>query len=177
MRILNVKGKLFFYMLREFKIRELRESDKKAVLSVYNYHVRNGFAAYSEKELKIEFINRLEKESISFIILEIENKIVGFAFLRNYLPYENFKHTGQLGYFIKPEYTNKGYGTILLNKLIENAIKIGINILIVHLSSLNEQSFNFHKKHGFIECGRLTDIAMKFNRLFDIIFMQKVIEG
>ncbi|MFW9902382.1 MAG: GNAT family N-acetyltransferase, partial [Candidatus Thorarchaeota archaeon] len=136
----------------------------------------NGFAAYSEKELKIEFINRLKKDSISFIILEIENKIAGFALLRNYLPYENFKHTGQLSYFIKPEYTNKGFGTILLNKLVEDAIKIGINYFFVHISSLNEQSLNFHKKHGFIECGRLTNIAMKFDMSFDIIFMQKVIE-
>ncbi|MFX1568751.1 MAG: GNAT family N-acetyltransferase [Promethearchaeota archaeon] len=177
MRILNVKDKLFFYMTLEFKIRELSESDKHAVLSIYNYHVINGFAAYSDKELKIEFINRLKKDSISFIILEIENKIVGFAVLRNYLPYENFKHTGQLSYFIKPEYTNKGFGTILLNKLVKSAIAKGINIFIVHLTSLNEQSLNFHKKHGFIECGRLTDIAMKFNRSFDIIFMQKVINS
>jgi len=159
-----------------FKIRELRESDNKAVLSIYNYHVLNGFAAYSEKELKIEFISRLKKDSISFIILEIENKIAGFALLRNYLPYENFKHTGQLSYFIIPEYTNIGFGTILLNKLVEDAIKRGINFFFVHISSLNEQSLNFHKKHGFIECGRLTNIAMKFDRSFDIIFMQKVIE-
>lgn len=163
-------------MTLEFTIRELRESDKYPVLSIYNYHVINGFAAYSEKELKIEFINRLKKGSISFIVLEIENKIAGFALLRNYLPYENFRHTGQLTYFIKPEYTNKGFGTILLNKLVEDAIKMGINIFIVHLSSLNEQSLNFHKKHGFIECGRLTDIAMKFDNYFDIIFMQKKIE-
>jgi len=163
-------------MLTDFKIREFREFDKNAVLSIYNYHVINGFAAYSEKELSVDFILQLKKTSVSFIILEIEQGIAGFAFLRNYLPYDNFKHTGQLSYFIKPEYTNKGYGTLLLNKLIEDAIDKGIKIFLIHLSSLNEQSLNFHKKHGFIECGRFKNIALKFNKPFDIIWMEKKIE-
>ncbi len=160
-------------MQYEFKIRDLKESDISAVLSVFNYHVINGFAAYSEKELSIDFIHRLKKDSLSFIILEIEQDIIGFAFLRNYLPYDNFKHTGQLSYFIKPEYTNKGFGTMLFNKLVDATKDNRIDILIVHLSSLNLQSLNFHKKHGFIECGRFKNIAKKFGQEFDIIWMQK----
>jgi len=163
-------------MHNDFKIRDLKDSDVSAVLSIFNYHVKNGFAAYSEKELNIDFINRLIRNSLSFIVLEIEQKIIGFAFLRNYLPYDNFKHTGQLSYFIKVEYTNKGFGTILMNKLVEDAINKGIYIFLVHLSSLNEQSLNFHKKHGFNECGRLRNIAKKFNKSFDIIWMQKWID-
>ncbi|NVM35426.1 MAG: N-acetyltransferase family protein [Candidatus Lokiarchaeota archaeon] len=160
-------------MQYEFKIRDLKESDISTVLSIYNDHVINGFAAYSEKELSIDFINRLKKDSLSFIILEIEEKITGFAFLRNYLPYDNFKHTGQLSYIIKPEYTNKSFGTMLFNKLVDAAKDNGIDILIVHLSSLNQQSLNFHKKHGFIECGKFKNIAKKFGQEFDIIWMQK----
>ncbi|MFW9998886.1 MAG: GNAT family N-acetyltransferase [Candidatus Hodarchaeota archaeon] len=163
-------------MQYEFKIRDLKESDISSILSIFNYHVINGFAVYSEKEVNIDFINHLIKDSISFIILEIGQEITGFAFLRNYLPYDNFKHTGQLSYFIKPEYTNKGFGTILLNKLVEDAISKGISVFLVHLSSLNKQSLKFHKKHGFSECGRFKNIAKKFNKPFDIIWMQKTIE-
>jgi len=144
-------------------------------MNIYNYYVINGVAAYSEKEVDIDFFLRMKKEALSFNILEINNKIVGFSVLRNYLPYENFSHTGILTYFIKPEFTNKGYGSILYHRLIEDANKFGIKILIVHLSSLNRKSLKFHKKHGFKECGRFKKIATKFNKYFDIIWMQKSI--
>ncbi|MFX1597203.1 MAG: GNAT family N-acetyltransferase [Promethearchaeota archaeon] len=160
-------------MALEFRIRKVKNSDLNDVLSIYNYYILNCFAAYSEKEVKINFINHLSQECLSFVVLEIEKKIVGFAFIKNYLSYDNFKHTGQLSYFIKPEYTNKGFGTTLFNELIDYANENGIRLLFVHLSSLNEQSLNFHKKHGFIECGRFKDIAKKFGQIFDIIWMQR----
>ncbi len=157
----------------EFRIRKVKNSDLNDVLSIYNYYTLNGFAAYSEKELKIDFIDHLKQNSLLFVVLEIEKKIGGFAFIKNYLPYDNFTHTGQISYFIKPEYTNKGFGTRLLNKLIEYANENGVCLLFIHLSSLNEQSLNFHKKHGFIECGRFKNIAKKFGQTFDIIWMQR----
>jgi len=140
---------------------------------IYNHHVKYSFAAYSEKDVNVEFFINMKKEAISFYVLEIEKNIVGFAVLRNYLPHENFRHTGKLTYFILPKYTNQGYGTMLYNELIEDAKKNKISKLFIHLSSLNEQSYNFHKKHGFFECGRFRNIAKKYDKYFDIIWMQK----
>ncbi|MFX0177584.1 MAG: GNAT family N-acetyltransferase [Candidatus Hodarchaeota archaeon] len=151
------------------------DSDIPIVRDIYNYYVINGVAAYSEKEVDLDFFLKMKKEALSFYILEINNEIVGFCVLRNYLPYENFRHTGLLTYFIKFKLTNKGYGSILYEKLIEDAKRYGIKTLIVHLSSLNSLSINFHKKHGFKECGRFKNIAKKFNQDFDIIWMQKFI--
>lgn len=162
-------------MKDNYILRALFDSDINEVLAIYNQHVKNSYAAYSEKELPVDFINKIKQDAISFYILEIMKKIIGFAVLRYYLPYDNFKHTGIFTYFLMPEYTQQGYGTILYNKLTEVAKKNGISKVFVHLSSLNIQSYNFHKKHGFEECGRFKDIAKKFNQVFDIIWMQKII--
>jgi len=162
-------------MKNNYLIRAANDSDIVKVREIYNYYAIKGVAAYSEREVDIDFFLKMKKNALSFYILEIDYKIVGFAVLRNYLPYENFRHTGILTYFIKLEFTNKGYGTMLYHKLIEDAKKFGIKILIVHLSSLNRENLNFHKKHRFEECGRFKDIAKKFNQKFDIIWMQKSI--
>ncbi|MFX1391011.1 MAG: GNAT family N-acetyltransferase [Promethearchaeota archaeon] len=156
-----------------FIIRKVRDSDLNEVLLIFNYYIKNGFAAYPEEEVSIEFFYNIMQNSLNFYILEIKERIVGFAFLKNYLPYENFKLTGVLTYFIDHKYTNKGFGTLLLKKLIKDAIDHGIQVLLINLSSLNEQSIKFHKNHGFIECGRFKNIAKKFNQEFDIIWMQR----
>ena len=38
----------------------------------------------------------------------------------------------------------------------------GIEILLANVSSLNERSLRFHRKHGFTECGRLRRITTKY---------------
>ncbi|MFX1308151.1 MAG: GNAT family N-acetyltransferase [Promethearchaeota archaeon] len=162
-------------MKEEFRIRNVKDSDLNNVLSIFNSYIKNGFAAYPENEVSINFFNNIRQRAHSFYVLVLGTRVIGFAFLKNYLPYENFKHTGQLTYFIDQKYTNKGLGTLLLNKLIKDAEEHGIYILLVNLSSLNQQSLNFHKKHGFFECGRFKNIAKKFNQFFDIIWMQRTL--
>ncbi|MEW6616706.1 MAG: hypothetical protein AB1401_14730 [Thermodesulfobacteriota bacterium] len=34
---------------------------------------------------------------------------------------------------------------------------------------------NFHKKNGFIECGRFKNICKKKNKIFDVVYMQKML--
>ncbi|MFW9826652.1 MAG: GNAT family N-acetyltransferase [Candidatus Thorarchaeota archaeon] len=160
-------------MSDEFRIRNLEDSDLNEMLLIFNYYIKNNFAAYPENEVNSKFFLNIKQTALCFYVLELGTRIIGFAFLRNYLPYENFKQTGVLTYFIDHKYTNKGLGTLLLNKLIEYAKEHEIRILLVNLSSLNQQSLNFHKKHGFHECGRFKNIAKKFNKFFDVIWMQK----
>lgn len=80
-----------------------------------------------------------------------------------------------LTYFILPGYMNQGLGSRLLSALTDDAKEKGISTLIVNMSSLNEPSIGFHKKHGFIEVGRLPGVGMKFDTPFDVIWMQKKI--
>lgn len=156
-----------------YKIRQVEDIDMSYVMAIYNHYVKKYYAAYSDKELGMDFFEKLRRESISFYVLEIEQQLVGFCVLRNYLPYDNFKHSGLITYFILPEYTNRGYGTLFFKKLVEDAKVNEIQTLIVHISSLNNQSIRFHKKHGFLSCGRLKKVGKKFNQYFDIVWMQK----
>ncbi|GAH65988.1 unnamed protein product, partial [marine sediment metagenome] len=89
-----------------YKIRFVTDLDMNYVMAIYNLYVKKYYAAYSENELGIDFFERLRRESISFYVLEVEKQLVGFCLLRNYLPYDSFKHSGLLTYFILPEYTN-----------------------------------------------------------------------
>jgi phosphinothricin acetyltransferase len=162
-------------MMDTYILRAAKNSDINNIRDIYNYYVNNGYEAYSENDVDVGFFINMKKAALSFYILEIKGEPVGFSVLRNYLPYENFRHTGIITYFIKPEFTNMGYGSILYNKLIEDAKKFGINTIIVHLSSLNHRSLKFHTKYGFKECGRFRNIAKKFKQDFDIIWMQKII--
>jgi phosphinothricin acetyltransferase len=70
----------------------------------------------------------------------------------------------------------QGLGSLLINELINYANNSNIDNFIAEIASDNIQSINFHKKHGFKQCGILNDVGVKGNSDFSIIYMQKRIQ-
>jgi len=159
-----------------YTIRPAKESDIPEMLEVFNFFVHNSYASYSEIELEPEFFQQLRECALAIIVLEVDHKIVGFAYIKPYLAYKNCQLSGVLTYFILPLYTGKGFGAMMLDKLLEAAKRINMKHLLAHISSRNEQSLRFHKKHGFVECGRFNDIGTKFGHTFDVVWMQKAVD-
>jgi L-amino acid N-acyltransferase YncA len=78
-------------------------------------------------------------------------------------------------YFMRPEQTGKGVGSLMLEYLVEEAKKKGISSILASISSLNETSLRFHQKHGFGECDRFRQVGKKKGKFFDVIWMQKML--
>ena len=118
-------------------------------------------------------VDEWSKKTKVFLVLETGNKVVGFGFVASYNPFKSCNHVGVLTYFILPEYTGKGLGTKLFNQLISKGKDLGITNYLAHISSRNEQSLNFHKKHGFQEVGRFKDMSVKLGESIDMVWVQK----
>jgi phosphinothricin acetyltransferase len=56
-----------------------------------------------------------------------------------------------------------------------DAKALGVDTLIGGASSHNQPSLDFQRKNGFSECGKYQRVGRKFDRDFDIIWMQKFI--
>ena len=87
-------------MKNNYNIRQAKDVDLHNIMLIYNSYIKESFAAYSEGIIGIDFVLNLKQQAISFYVIEIDQKIVGFCVLKNYLPPVNFKHTGLLTYFI-----------------------------------------------------------------------------
>ena len=158
-------------------IRTFRRKDRIPVLDIFNRFVRESFAAYPEEAVEPDFFDHLLDSVVVLRILEVEGTVTGFGFIRPFMPLSNFVSTGVLTYFILPEFTRKGLGTKLLDALIDAGCREGITNYLANISSRNEQSLAFHRKHGFREVGCFTDVGVKFGESFDIVWMQKQFEG
>ena len=159
----------------EYTIRDVTDADAQQVVDIFNYYVQNSFAAYPDREVGLEFFHKLRgmAEGYPFLVLEVGHGLVGFALMRSYHSSETFKGTGVLTYFIMPQYTGEGLGSELLNVLVQAARARGVEHLLASISSRNEQSLRFHRKHGFVECGRMRNIGTKFGERFDVVWMQQ----
>ena len=155
----------------------LSPEQRDDVMRIYNYYTENSFSAYPENKLPLEFYNKFLEMTKGYpaYVMKIDGVIAGFCFIRSYNPFPAFKETAEITYFIDKEYTGKGLGKAALDKLEEEAKNMGIKNILASITSENIQSISFHKKYGFKECGRFAGIGKKWNKQFDIIWMQKKI--
>lgn len=163
-------------MAGNLTIREMQESDRDAVMRIFNHYAATSFAAYPEGPVPPQFFIPLREGAVSTIVLESDDGITGFGLLRPFLPFPSFRKTGMLTYFLAPESVGKGLGSRLLDRLTEDAKHHGMTILVASMSSKNEVSIRFHKRHGFSEAGNLAGIGEKFGEPFDVIWMQRAVE-
>jgi L-amino acid N-acyltransferase YncA len=162
----------------EYRFRPVKEGDHRALTDIFNYYIENSYAAYREKKIDtafVEILKRIAGEYPFYTIESIEGEIAGFGMIHPYHPAETFTRVAELSYFLAPDHTGRGLGTKLLHRLTEDALQMGIDTLVASISSRNEQSLNFHKKNGFVECGRFKRIGRKWGEDFDMVWMQKFI--
>ena len=164
----------------EFVFEDLGLEHQEDVIRILNYYIKETTSAYRENEVDKDFFLDLihgTEYYCGFAIKNKEGSIVGFCTLEPYMSISTFLEVAEPMYFIDPKYTRLGIGTVILNKLENEARKRGVRKLLVDISSDNINSIKFHKKNGFAQCGMLQNIGKKFGRYFSVILMEKHIHS
>ncbi len=153
----------------------LSEEHRFAVIDILNHYVSNTTAAYrAEKVGYGHFDDYLNDEGILlFYAIKADDEVVGFCSLEYFKNIGNFRKTGDVMYFIKPEFTGKGIGGKALARLEKDAIENGMDRIVVDIADDNAGSIRFHERHGFTEYGRLKKCWNKLGKGLGIVFMEK----
>ena len=127
------------------KIREYNFDDAEAHAKVHRESVR-GIASKDYRDEIIEAWTAkepeespLDEDKVRFVAETKEGEVVGFS--------DYDKETNELsGLYVKPEYSGKGMGEKLLQKVEENARKYGLD----HLWCKSTVTLkDFYQKHGY----------------------------
>lgn len=158
-----------------YQFEKVVDRHRTAVIDIFNHYIAGSFAAYPDEPMGYEFFDCFLNMTRGYPAVAIKDdaeNIVGFAFLHAYRAGRTFSRAAEITYFILPDHTGKGIGEAILEQFKSTARKQGIDSLLANISSRNEGSLRFHRKHGFKECGRFRRIGRKFGEDFDVVWMQ-----
>ncbi len=103
---------------------------------------------FTPEKREVFFRNEFEKYKDTYII-ETDNEIIGFSTIGKTRD-KNEINTGEIwGIYLHPDYWEKGYGTKLLNYLIEILKKRGFNEITLWVLEENLPARKFYEKNGF----------------------------
>ena len=166
-------------------IRDARPEDAESLAGIYAPYVLNTAISFEYAAPTVdEFRVRIEKISAKhpYIVCLKDDKIVGYAYAGTYSPREAYAWTVTTSIYVDKDCRRQGVGTLLYKGLEERLKARGVVNLLAGIAYcdpedeyLTNDSYAFHQREGYTEVARMKTVGKKFDRWYDLVWMQKKI--
>lgn len=162
-------------------IRYAKESDMPQLLDIYNYEVLNGTATFDlqVKTLEERMVWFLEHniDNHPLIVAEIDENVVAYASLSSYREKAAYHATVELSIYVDIAYRRRGIARKLLGCLLDEAkSREDIHTIISVITEGNDRSIALHEEFGFVYCGTMKEVGLKFGKMLGIVNYQLILE-
>lgn len=168
------------------EIRTVTPEDAERLLEIYSYYVKNTAISFeyeipSLEEFRERIVNISKK--YPYICAIADEKIIGYAYAGVFHEREAYRHSVELSIYVDLERRRGGCGRALYAALEERLKNQGIKNLYACIAVppkkadeyLTFDSMKFHKKMGYKIAGHFHSCGIKFNRWYDMIYMEKLL--
>ncbi len=166
-------------------IRSARIEDAKRLLEIYEYYVKYTAITFeydvpSLEEFKERISNTMK--AYPYLVIEEAGIVHGYAYAGKFASRAAYSRSSEVSIYLDHQTKRQGYGRKLYAALEEDLKKRGILNLYACIADpitedkyLNKNSEQFHYHMGFIKVGTFHQCGYKFNRWYNMIWMEKLI--
>ena len=171
--------------MSEYIIREVRITDAKRLVEIYAPYILETAVSFEYHVPDIEeFENRIREytKKYPYLVCEKDGQVLGYAYASAYSTREAYDWTAMTSIYIDKDCRRQGVGAMLYREL-EKRLKVkGIVNLLAGIAYIEEEdeyltndSLKFHTKEGYVKVAHMKAVGKKFDRWYDLIWMQKVL--
>ena len=171
--------------MSEITVRDASLADAKAILNIYSYYVENTVITFEYTVPSLEeFQNRMRNtmKKYPYLVIEKDGIIQGYAYAGAFVGRAAYDWSCELNIYLDHNAKRCGLGKILYSALADRLKKMGILNLYacigypqVEDEYLTKNSAQFHEHLGFKLAGTFHNCGYKFNRWYDMVWMEKII--
>ncbi len=172
-------------MTNNLKVRKVQISDADRLAEIYSYYVLNTAVSFEyEAPSADEFVKRIETtiKKYPYLVCEKDDQVVGYAYAGAYSVREAYSWTVSTSIYVDKDHRREGIGSLLYASLENELKKQGVINLLAGVAFsekedeyLSHDSYQFHLKEGYEKVAHIKTIGKKFNRWYDLLWLQKKI--
>lgn len=168
------------------RIERVTTNDAAELLKIYAPYVVNTAISFEYDVPTVEeFTNRIQTISAKYPYIKAvdeQNEIVGYAYAGSFKSRRAYDWAVETTIYVKGDKRRNGVGRMLYEAL-EKALKdmgiLNLNACIAMTENedehLTKDSFYFHEKLGYHLVGTFHKCGYKFNKWYDMIWMEKMV--
>lgn len=141
-------------------IRAMQENDWESVAQIYQEGMDTDMATFETQVPSWEKWN-LGHLKVCRLVVEQDHKVVAWAALSPVSTRAVYAGVAELSIYVATESKGKGFGSILMGRVIEESERVGIWTLQSSIFSENTISIHLHQKSGFRIVGYRERIAQR----------------
>lgn len=154
-------------------IRIANERDVPYLLDIYNYEVLHGNATFDLNPRTLaERMDWFYEHNVGnhpLIVAEEDGRAVGYASLSAYRVKEAYAATVELSVYVDKAYRKRGIARKLMIEILELARQDErIHTVVSVITGGNTASIHLHEELGFLHCGTIREVGIKFGKWLDI---------
>ena len=168
------------------EIRTATPNDAKEILDIYAYYVEKTAISFEYDVPSIEeFTNRIKNTltKYPYLVAVKDDRIIGYAYAGVFKGRAAYDHCVEITVYVDKDCKGEGTGKALYDELFKRLYEQGIRNLYsciavcdVEDEYLTNDSWRFHGHMGFELAGKFNKCGIKFDRMYDMIWMEKIME-
>lgn len=160
-------------------IRPAQAEDAEAMRAIYNRAVETSTATYATETrdpaaMAAWLVERAAGGWPALVAVDAAG-VAGFAGYGRFRTWPGYRHTVEDTIYVAEDRRARGVGRALLSALIERARADGHHAMVAAIDASNAASLALHARLGFVERGRLPEVARKFDRWLDLVLMHRLL--
>ena len=169
--------------MNEIIIRTATPEDAKELLEIYAPYVKNTAITFEyEVPSEDEFKKRIEQvlEKYPYLVAENNGEIVGYAYASAFHSRAAYQWGVETSIYVKKCKRNSGIGKVLYQELerilkLQNILNLNACIAYPEVEDeyLTKNSVEFHQHLGYELIGEFHKCGYKFNRWYNMVWMEK----
>lgn len=166
-------------------IRDAKVTDAKAIQTIYTPYVETTAITFEYNvPSEEEFCRRIEtvQQKYPWIVAMVNGKVVGYAYASAFKPRDAYQWAIETSIYVDNNNKRSGIGR-QLHEALEQRLKmqgiLNMNACISFIDPedeyLTQDSIRFHERLGYQKVAHFHQCGKKFNRWYDMIWMEKMI--
>ncbi len=160
-------------------VRDAEARDLPALVAIYNDVIATSTAVFSETPVTLEERSQWWQARVAqgypVLVAHDSSGVLGFATCADFRPWPGYRCTVEHSVHVRADRRGRGVGQALMRVLLARAAALDKHVMIGGIDAANVASIGFHERLGFERAGLLREVAVKFGRWLDLVFMQRML--
>lgn len=162
-------------------VRRATHADLPALTEIYNHYVEHDHATFDTRTFTVAqrepWFQQFDEQRRICLVDDDGSNIRGYACSGQFKAKPAYDTSVEVSVYLKPDSAGRGLGRSLYENLIPYLDSHGVHRAYAGIAVPNDASIALHNRFGFREVARLDEVGFKFERYWDVVWLERNCAG
>ena len=161
------------------RIETLDPTHYDRIVEIYNHYILNSAITFDitpySTETRSEWFNQFNAPYYRCFVLMQKEIAQGYACSTQFRKKDAYVRSVEVSVYLHPDATGQGFGRTLYQHLFAALAETDAHRAYAGVTLPNQASLALHRHYGFTDCGVLHEVGFKFDRYWDVQWLEKAL--